>query len=139
MKLQYFILAALLVLAMGCEKTEKKGLVGNWKIIEFTMVHGPEKRVSTGKNLRDGGAVWDLKFSEDGKFRQDFNMRNPYMKMETESGTWKSAKNSLYINLVSDTASIKLDYVFKISHDTLELNLTNRVTKNKVISKFKRK
>ena len=140
MKLKYFIVIILLIAATGCNNVENNGLEGSWGIIEFSMIQGGNEVMnSTTKELTDAGAVWNLNFSKNGKFKQDFNMRDPQMKMETERGSWSISGDSIKIELVSDTLTTKMNYIYKISDDTLKLNLTHPLTKNSVITKFTKK
>ena len=129
MKLQYFILFVLLFAFIGCNSVEDNGLEGSWGIVEFRMFQGEnEVMTSTKKNLTDAGSVWNLTFSKNGKFRQDFNMRNPQMKIETENGTWNISNDSLKILLFSDTLTTKMNYIYKINNRIG--NSRNRIIKN---------
>jgi hypothetical protein len=139
MKLRYFIVVLLVIIVASCKNSEKNSVAGKWKIVEFRMTLDGKENVSTTKNLTDAGAVWDLNFAEDGKFRQDFNMSNPDMKMKMEAGTWKSTDDSLFINISVEQAGIDLKYAYSISNDTLVLNLEHSPSKNKIVSKFIRK
>ena len=140
MKLQYIIVFVLLIAVNGCNNVDNNGLEGSWEIIEFRMIQGGNEVMnSTAKNLKDAGAVWDLNFSENGKFSQNFNMRNPQMKMETEKGSWTVSGDSIKIELLSDTLTTKMNYKYKISNDTLNLSLTHPISKSSVITKFTKK
>jgi len=140
MKLQYIIVFILLFAATGCNNVDDSGLEGSWGIIEFKMIQGGNEVMnSTSKNLTDAGAVWDLNFSKNGKFSQNFNMRDPQMKMETEKGSWTVSGDSIKIVLLSDTLTTKMNYKYKISNDTLNLSLTHPISKSSVITKFTKK
>ncbi len=140
MKSVYYVLFALLITTVSCNNTKDNSVTGKWRIIEFNMFQGGKQVMSsTNKNLTDAGAVWDLIFSKNGKFVQNFNMRNPEMKMETESGTWSISGDSLKILLNSDTLTTKMNYVYKINSDTMKLSLTHPITKNGVTTVFVRK
>jgi len=140
MKLQYIIVFVLLIAVNGCNNVDNNGLEGSWEIIEFRMIQGGNEVMnSTAKNLTDAGAVWDLNFSKNGKFSQNFNMRNPQMKMETEKGSWTVSGDSIKIELLSDTLTTKMNYKYKISNDTLNLSLTHPISKSSVITKFTKK
>jgi hypothetical protein len=128
-----------LVVIMGCATTGSKELVGTWEIIEFRLVGTGGDPVSNEKILRDAGAVWDMKFSKNGKFRQDFNMRQHEMTMESEKGTWKISEDSLKIELDFDTITSFLPYIYKLEENILELTLTNDFYNTKVITKFRKK
>ncbi len=137
-KFQLFIIVVIIVFT-GCKKSTKTALQGTWKIIEFRMTINGKENVSTAKTLNKAGAVWNLNFLDDNKFRQNFNMSNPQMKMHTEEGTWKSAADSLFIEIAADSIKIDLNYSYLIRNDTLQLTLVAPQSGNKVISKFVRK
>jgi len=139
MKLQYFIGILLIIVVAGCKNNGDKNVAGEWKVVEFRMTLDGKENISTTKNLTDAGAVWDLNFGKDGKFRQDFNMGNPEMKMQTEAGTWKSTTDSLFIKLAVEKTDIDLEYAYSISNDTLKLTIEYVPKKNRIVSKFVRK
>jgi hypothetical protein len=138
MNLKIFVLFGLIAL-MGCATTGNKALVGTWEIIEFRLIGTGGDPVSNEKILRDAGAVWDMKFSKNGKFRQDFNMRQQDMTMESEQGTWEMSEDSLKIELDFDTVTSYLPYVYKLEDDVLELTLSNDFYNTKVVTKFRKK
>lgn len=124
---------------MGCATTGSKELVGSWEIIEFRLIGIGGDPVSTEKILRDAGAVWDMKFSKNGEFRQDFNMRQRDMTMETEEGTWTVVDDSLKIEIQSDIVATNLNYTYEVNEDTLVLSLRNPDTDAKIITSFRKK
>ncbi len=137
-KFQLFIIVLFIVFT-GCKKSDKTALQGTWKIVEFRMTINGKENVSTAKTLNKAGAVWDLNLLDDNKFRQNFNMSNPQMKMHTEEGTWKSTADSLFIEIAADSIKIDLNYSYLIHNDTLQLTLVAPQSENKVISRFVRK
>ena len=140
MKLHYIIVFVLLIATSGCNSVDDNGLEGSWGIIEFKMIQGGNEVMnSTTKNLTDAGAVWDLNFYKNGEFRQDFNMRNPQMEIETEKGSWSISGDSIKIVLVSDTLTTKMNYTYKINNDTLNLSLTHPISKSSVRTIFTKK
>ncbi len=140
MKLGYFILFVLLIAVVSCNNVNDNSVTGKWGIIEFKMIQGGnEVMSSTAKNLTDAGAVWDMNFYRNGTFEQNFNMRNPEMKMETEKGSWTVSGDSIKIVLLSDTLTTKMNYKYKISNDTLNLSLTHPISKSSVVTKFTKK
>jgi hypothetical protein len=131
----FIVLAAI----MGCATTGSKELVGSWEIIEFRLIGMGGDPVSTEKILRDAGAVWDMKFSGNGDFSQNFNMRQRDMTMETEEGNWTAFNDSLKIEIRSDVVATNLNYTYKINEDTLVLSLRNPETDSKIITRFRKK
>jgi hypothetical protein len=138
MNLKTFVLFGLIVF-MGCATTGNKALVGTWEIIEFRLIGTGGDPVSNEKILRESGAVWDMKFSKNGKFRQDFNMRQQDMAMESEQGTWEISEDSLKIELDFDTITALLPYVYKLEDNIMELTLSNDFYNTKVVTKFRKK
>jgi hypothetical protein len=138
MKIRIVFIAALVIL-MGCANSGTRQLVGTWELIEFRLIGTGGDPVSNEKTLRDAGAVWDMKFSRNGDFRQDFNMRTPDMKMEFEEGTWKAVDDSLKIEIVSDIVATELNYTFELESDILVLSLRNPVSDAKVVTRFRKK
>ncbi|MBW6535108.1 MAG: lipocalin family protein [Mariniphaga sp.] len=138
MNLKTFVFFGLIAL-MGCATTGSKVLVGTWEIIEFRLIGTGGDPVSNEKILRDAGAVWDMKFSKNGKFTQNFNMRQRDMTMESEKGTWKISEDSLKIELDFDTITSLLPYIYKIDDNILELTLSNDFYNTKVVTRFRKK
>ncbi len=133
------ILLLSVVFAIGCSSTKQSGLPGEWEIIEFRLVGTGGDPVSDEKTLSDAGAVWEMQFDENGDFSQKFNMRDPDMKMEEESGTWFQKNDSLIIKLEIDTFTSTLPYLYEFKGDTLQLTLQNPHDNAKVITKFRKK
>lgn len=138
MNLKTFVFFGLIAL-MGCATTGSKVLVGTWEIIEFRLIGTGGDPVSNEKILRDAGAVWDMKFSKNGKFSQNFNMRQRDMTMESEKGTWEISEDSLKIELDFDTITSLLPYIYKIDDNILELTLSNDFYNTKVVTRFRKK
>jgi len=138
MKLKYLFLI-LLISIIGLQAANNKRLFGVWELVEFQIVHKGESAVSDEKTLRDAGAVWNMYFSEDGTFKQEFNMQSPDMKMETETGKWRTANDSLFVELQIDTITNKINYSCILLGDVMVLTLQHPTTPDKVVSKFRRK
>jgi len=138
MKIKY-LLIVLLIAVIGIQAANNKKLFGIWEITEFKLVMKGKTTVSDEKTLRDAGAVWNLQFSEDGSFKQDFNMRTPEKKMKTEKGKWNTVNDSLFIELTIDTIVDKLSYTYILLGDAVVLTLENPRTTDKVITRFRRK
>jgi hypothetical protein len=138
MKLKFVIIIGMIAL-MSCATTGSKELVGTWEIIEFRLIGMGGDPVSNEKVLKDAGAVWDMKFLKNGKFRQDFNMRQRNMTMEFEEGTWKAFDDSLKIEIVDDIVVVNLDYTYVLNDNILELSLRNPDTNSKVVTLFRKK
>ena len=138
MKLKYLILI-LLISIIGLQAANNKRLFGVWELIEFTLIHKGEPAVSDEKALRDAGAVWNMYFSEDGTFKQEFNMRSPDMKMESETGKWSTANDSLFIELQIDTFTNKMNYSYILLGDVVVLTLQHPTSPDKVVTRFRRK
>ncbi|MBT6005549.1 MAG: hypothetical protein HOG79_07505 [Prolixibacteraceae bacterium] len=133
-----FVFIFVIALA-SCHVVGNKRLVGNWELIEFRLVGQGGDPVSDEEILRKAGAVWDLKFVADGKFSQEFNMRTPSMKMEIEEGSWKTANDSLIIDLQLDSGVSKLNYTYKFENYILILTLSNLQSKSSIITRFRKK
>jgi hypothetical protein len=138
MKFRIIFIAAFVTL-MGCANSGTKQLVGSWELIEFRLIGTGGDPVSNEKTLRDAGAVWDMKFSKNGDFRQDFNMRARDMQMEYEEGTWKAFDDSLKIEIVSDIVATELNYTYEMEEDILVLSLRNPVSDARVVTRFRKK
>lgn len=129
----------LLISIIGLQAANNKRLFGVWELVEFQIFHKGESAVSDEKTLRDAGAVWNMYFSEDGTFKQEFNMQSPDMKMETETGKWRTANDSLFVELQIDTITNKINYSCILLGDVVILTLQHPTTPDKVVSKFRRK
>jgi hypothetical protein len=138
MKLKYLIFF-LLISVVGLHAVNNKKLFGVWEIVEFKLVQKGKPAVSDEKTLRDAGAVWNVYFNEDGSFKQEFNMRTPDMKMETEKGKWRTSNDSLIVEIQIDTFVSKLNYSYILLGDAVVLTLQHPTSPDKVITKFRRK
>lgn len=138
MKFKY-LFVVLLLLTVCSSAINNKNIIGVWKIVEFTLVQKGNAAKSDEKTLRDAGSVWNMYFYEDGSFKQEFNMRTPEMTMETEKGTWRTAADSLFIEIQSDKFTTKLSYSFISLGDAFVLTLQHPKTSDKVVTKFRRK
>ena len=138
MKLKY-IVVLLLISIIGLQAANNKRLLGIWELIEFQLVQKGKSTVSDEKTLRDAGAVWNMYLNEDGSFKQEFNMRSPEMKMETEKGKWSTANDSLFIELQIDTFTNKMNYSYVLLGDVVVLTLQHPTSPDKVVTRFRRK
>jgi len=138
MKLKY-IVVLLLISIIGLQAANNKRLFGIWELIEFQPVQKGKSTVSDEKTLRDAGAVWNMYLNEDGSFKQEFNMRTPDMKMETEKGKWSTANDSLFIELQIDTFTNKMNYSYILLGDVVVLTLQHPTSPDKVVTRFRRK
>jgi len=138
MKLKY-IVVLLLISIIGLQAANNKRLFGIWELIEFQLVQKGKSTVSDEKTLRDAGAVWNMYLNEDGSFKQEFNMRTPDMKMETEKGKWSTANDSLFIELQIDTFTNKMNYSYILLGDVVVLTLQHPTSPDKVVTRFRRK
>jgi len=138
MKFKY-LLFILLLSVIVLQAANNKRLFGIWEMTEFKLVQKGKATVSDEKTLRDAGAIWNLEFSEDGSFKQNFNIRTPDMKMESEKGNWSTVNDSLFIELQIDTFVNKLNYTYILLGDVVVLTLENPMTTDKVITRFRRK
>lgn len=138
MKFKY-LLFILLLSVIVLQAANNKRLFGIWEMTEFKLVQKGKATVSDEKTLRDAGAIWNLEFSEDGSFKQNFNIRTPDMKMESEKGKWSTVNDSLFIELQIDTFVNKLNYTYISLGDVVVLTLENPMTTDKVITRFRRK
>lgn len=134
-----FLTVFLIIVFTSCNNPADKKLKGDWEVIEFTMIRNGNSETSDEKRLRDAGAVWNLNFTGEGEFQQDFNMSDPKMTMKTERGKWRSVGDSLIVLLDIDVAKKDMNYTYIIEDDVLTLNLQDPETKDKVVSKFRKK
>ena len=138
MKLKYLIFI-LLLSVIGVHAANNKRLFGVWEIVEFKLIQKGNPAISDEKTLRDAGAVWNMYFNEDGTFKQEFNMRTPDMKMETETGKWSTLNDSLFVEIQVDTCIRKLDYYYVVLGDAVVLTLQHPTSPDKIVTKFRRK
>jgi hypothetical protein len=138
MKLRYLLLIFVFV-AIGLNAANNRRLVGIWELTEFKLVKKGESTISDEKKLKELGAVWNIEFSEDGSFKQNFNLRNPDKKLETEVGKWTTVKDSLFIELKNDSQTSNLNYTYILLGDVVVLSLENPMTTDKIVTRFRRK
>ena len=138
MKFKYLLFIFVFVV-VGLQAANNKRLIGIWELTEFKLVKKGEPTISDEKKLKEMGAVWNIEFSADGSFKQDFNLRNPDKKLETEVGKWTTVNDSLFIELKKDSQTSKLNYTYILLGDVVVLSLENPMTTDKVITRFRRK
>jgi hypothetical protein len=138
MKHKYLFILLILIFT-GLQAANNKRLFGNWELTEFKIVQKGKPTTSDENKLKELGAVWNIEFSEDGSFKQNFNLRNPEKKMETEEGKWKTVNDSLFIELHKDSQISKLNYTYILLGDVVVLSLENPLTTDKIITRFRRK
>ena len=138
MKLKSLFLI-LLISIIGLQAANNKRLFGVWELVEFQLFQKGTPTVSDEKTLRDAGAIWNMYLNEDGTFKQEFNMRSPDMKMETEKGKWSTANDSLFIELQIDTFTNKMNYSYILLGDVVVLTLQHPTSPDKVVTRFRRK
>lgn len=138
MKIKYLILIFFISI-IGLQAGNHKMLFGIWEIVEFKMVQRGVETVSDEKTLRDAGAVWDMHFNADGTFKQDFNMRGSEMKMETESGKWRTVNDSLFVDLQIDTLVNTMKYTYIILGDVVVFTMQHPRSNDKIVTRFRRK
>jgi hypothetical protein len=134
-----FLTITLVLLFAGIQAGNNEKLVGTWEIVEFKLIQRGNTTLSDEQTLRDSGAEWNMYFFEDGSFKQEFNMRTPSMKMETETGKWSTTKDSLFIELKIDTLTRNLNYSYIMLGDAVSLTLQHPVSPDKIITRFRRK
>ena len=138
MKYKYLVVI-LLISFIGLKAANNKNLIGSWEIVEFKIFQKGTPAVSDEKTLRDSGAEWNMYFSKDGSFKQEFNMRSPSMKMETEEGIWSTGTDSLFIEIKIEDFSRKLNYYYVMLGDAVVLTLQHPTSPDKIVTKFRRK
>ncbi len=138
MKFKYLFVVFLL-LTVCTSAINNKNIIGVWELVEFTLVQKGVPAKSDEKTLRDAGSVWNMYFYEDGSFKQEFNMRNSKMTMESEKGTWSTKADSLIVEIQVDNFTRKLTYSFISLGDAFVLTLQHPETPDKVVTKFRRK
>jgi hypothetical protein len=134
-----FLTITLFLWIVGIQAANNEKLVGTWEIVEFKLTQKGNTTVSDEQTLRDSGAEWNMYFFEDGSFKQEFNMRDPSMKMETETGKWSTSKDSLFIELKIDTLTRNLKYYYVMLGDAVSLTLQHPTSPDKIITRFRRK
>ena len=134
-----FLCLTLFLLITGLQAGNNVNLVGKWEIVQFEIVHKGKSTVSDEESLKNGGAIWNIYFSEDGSFKQEFNMRSAALNLETEMGKWRTEKDSLFIELTVDTIQQKLGYYYVLLGDAVVLTLQHPTSTDKVVTKFRRK
>lgn len=138
MKLTATLVAALFVVT-GFASTGTIQFAESWEIIEFRLVGMEGDTVCNEKTIRVAGVLGDMKFSCDGKFRTDFNMRTRSMIMEYEEGTWQAFDDSFKIGIVSGIVATELNYTCTIENDILVLLLRSPQVETKLNTKFSNK
>ena len=100
----------------GCNKdksptkpTIDMALVGNWKMIKWSMISSTESITYTENQLNDMGSVWNFKFNDDGSFEQTANNHGEG-EVGTYKGTWKTSGSQLTLKYTSPAGTIIYEY-----------------------------
>jgi len=139
MKRFVLVLFLFSIICFNCKTGGDKALVGNWKIVEFRFTDWVKDPARNEEYLEKDGAVWDMKFSKNGKFKQSFNMRRPDKKMETEEGTWRTIGDTLKIETQTNATNSKWDYTYELNDSILTLTMAGEMIDSKLIIKFRKK
>lgn len=124
---------------ISCTNSKQK-LLGDWEIIEFAIFTGEtQNMLSTRKILNDAGAVWDMKFTEDGNFVQEFNMRGMEKRMEKEAGSFEINKDTLTIIFQNEDRISSIPYKFEFVNDTLKMQTVAKGTDVIIKTKYLKK
>jgi len=98
------------------------GLVGDWKVTEWTTEIDGEAETLTESQLDSLGIVWTLSMEDDGTAEQITNLSGP---MITMPGTWETSSNQLTLELIGpsdDPTTMVYDY--NLDGDILALEWT---------------
>lgn len=139
MKRFVLVLFLFSVVCIHCKTSGDNQLVGKWEIVEFRFTDWEKDPGRDEDFLKEDGAVWDMEFFKNGKFKQSFNMRRPDKKMETEEGTWHTVGDTLKIETRSSGATSKWDYTYELNDGTLTMTLAGEMIDSKLIIKFREK
>ena len=139
MKRYILVLFLFSFIFFSCKTGIDNPLVGNWEIVEFRFTDWERDPGRDEDFLKKDGAIWDMEFSKNGKFKQSFNMRRPDKKMETEEGTWRTVGDTLKIETQSDGTTSKWDYTYELNDSTLTMTLAGEMIDSKLIIKFREK
>lgn len=104
---------------------QESGLVGKWKIIEYTYSNpnGSEKVVED--QIKSSNTIADYFIMEDGTFRQVSNMSGTGS-LETYDGNWKTTgNNTLTITLKINSKPLDLEWKYELKGDTLIITRSN--------------
>ncbi len=129
----------LILLLVSCMGRGDQRLNGDWEVVEFTIIDGYNNAKSNENTLRNTGAIWDLHFSGNGDFQQDFNMSSQDKTMQIQKGTWTTVDDSLKIVLYIDTLTSRLNYHYQLDNNILTLNLQHPLLKSRAVTKFRKK
>ena len=113
-------------------------LIGTWNLKEFTTFNKNNQETKNEERLRGDGAVWNLIFMEDSRFKQTSNMSESGM-MDTYEGTWKVSGDNLILGLTIMNRNLELIYNYKIADNNLILERGNPSGTIKIISTFRKK
>ncbi len=132
------------IVAMGfsicCSKENEQGinLEGTWGIVDLTYLTPDGTQKVMEAEIKNGSAVTDFYFANDGKFKQTSNMSGSGT-LDTYEGTWKLTENKLIITLKINGQPIDVDYIYEMKNELLVLTRTSPDGKMSIVNTFRKK
>lgn len=140
MKTLILIFICAFIFSANCNKEQEQqiNIDGTWGISDLTYKTPDGTQKVMEAEIKNGSAVTDFFFMDEGKFKQTSNMSGSGT-METYEGSWKLTGNKLIITLQLNGQSVDVDYTYELKNGLLILTRTSPDGKMSIVTTFKRK
>jgi hypothetical protein len=126
--------------SINCSKANEQGIniEGMWGIIDLSYVTPDGTKKVMEDDIKNGTAVSDFFFMNNGKFKQTSNMSGSGT-LDTYEGIWKIKGNNLIVTLKFEGQLIDVDYTCEMKNEQLVLTRTSPDGKMSIVNTFKKK
>lgn len=111
---------------------------GTWSITAMAQITRQGTKDVMAKKIKNGEAVNDFFFMQDGKFKQTSNMSGSGT-MDTYEGTWKLTGTKLIVTLLINGKKVDVDYTCENTNDLLILTRSSPDNSVDIVNTFKKK
>lgn len=126
--------------SINCSKANEQliNIEGTWGIIDLSYITPDGTNKVMEADIKNGKAVSDFYFMDNGKFKQTSNMSGSGT-LDTYEGTWKITGNKLIVTLNFEGQPIDVDYTCEIKNELLVLTRVSPDGKMSIVNTFKKK
>jgi len=140
MKTLILIFICAFIFSANCAKEQEQQIYinGIWGITDLTYITPDGTQKVMDAEIKNGSAVTDFFFMNEGKFKQTSNMSGSGT-LDTYEGSWKLTGNKLIITLLLNGQPIDVDDTCELKNGLLILTRTSPDGKMSIINTFKKK
>lgn len=140
MKTLILIFVCAFIFSANCTKEQEQqiNIDGTWTITDVTYLTSAGTQKVMEAEIKNGSAVTDFFFMDEGKFKQTSNMSGSGT-FDTYEGSWTLTGNKLIITLQLNGQPVDVDYTCELKNGLLILTRTSPDGKMSIVNTFKKK